>query len=341
MIERTYRISDVVKEDFLRFPLSLLANPKYREISLEAKFIYTLLLNRLTLSQKNGWINEDNEVYLIYTREEASNILSISYRKAIAAFKELIAVGLLFEQRQGRGYPNLLYVLKAELENEDASDFSENFNKPPEEQNFESEESAEDSQICKNCSSRHAENAHQDMQDLQVKICKNGTSRDAENAGQDITKLQSKKNNNIKNKNNQLENSQSVSQEQGLKDGQTESDDETLEKIFRQCEMHLFQPNIAVMLKNAIERMYYSDTLKVGNARLPQSKVREYLQLLNSEILTSVLEKMKENGDRITNPTAYLMSLIFNAICEVDSNFILDLPPDYLSFEDLYVPHEY
>ena len=59
MIERTYRVSDVVNEEFMRFPLTLLANPKYRDMSLEAKFIYSLLLNRLTLSQKNNWINED------------------------------------------------------------------------------------------------------------------------------------------------------------------------------------------------------------------------------------------------------------------------------------------
>ena len=89
MIERTYRVSDVVNEEFLRFPLTLLANPKYREMSLEAKFIYSLLLNRLTLSQKNNWINEDNEVYLIYTREDAANTLNITYRKAISAFKDL------------------------------------------------------------------------------------------------------------------------------------------------------------------------------------------------------------------------------------------------------------
>ena len=115
MIDRTYRISDVVNEEFLRFPLILLSNPRYKEMSLEAKFVYALLLNRLTLSQKNGWINEDNEVYLIYTREEAASLLNISYKKAISAFRELIEKKLLYEQRQGRGYPNLLYVLKAEL----------------------------------------------------------------------------------------------------------------------------------------------------------------------------------------------------------------------------------
>ena len=41
MIDRTYRISDVVNEEFLRFPLILLSNPRYKEMSLEAKFVYT------------------------------------------------------------------------------------------------------------------------------------------------------------------------------------------------------------------------------------------------------------------------------------------------------------
>ena len=127
MIDRTYRINDVVKNEFLRLPLALLANPKYKQMSLEAKFIYSLLLNRMTLSQRNDWINEDNEVYLIYTREEAATTLNISYKKSIAAFKELIQNGLLYEERQGLGAPNLLYVLKAELTDEDATDFGESF----------------------------------------------------------------------------------------------------------------------------------------------------------------------------------------------------------------------
>ena len=100
MMERTYRICDVVNEEFLRFPLTLLANPQYKEMSLEAKFVYALLLNRLTLSQKNSWINDDGEVYLIYTREEASATLNISYKKAIAAFRELIENRLRSEERR-------------------------------------------------------------------------------------------------------------------------------------------------------------------------------------------------------------------------------------------------
>ena len=120
-MNRTYRLSDVVNERFLRLPLSLFANPNYKRLSAESKLVYSLLLDRMSLSQKNNWINEDGEVYLIYKREEIADILCITYKKAIAAFKELITAGLLLEKRQGRGFPNRLFVLKCELEDRDAT----------------------------------------------------------------------------------------------------------------------------------------------------------------------------------------------------------------------------
>ena len=62
-MNRTYRLSDVVNERFLRLPLSLFANPNYKRLSAESKLVYSLLLDRMSLSQKNNWINEDGEVY--------------------------------------------------------------------------------------------------------------------------------------------------------------------------------------------------------------------------------------------------------------------------------------
>lgn len=66
MIDRTYRISDVVNEEFLRFPLILLSNPRYKEMSLEAKFVYALLLNRLTLSQKMAGLTKITRFTLLH-----------------------------------------------------------------------------------------------------------------------------------------------------------------------------------------------------------------------------------------------------------------------------------
>lgn len=169
MKDRIYHISDVLNEEYLRFPLGLLAEPKYRDMSLEAKMIYSLLLNRLTLSQRNGWINDNGEVYLIYTREEAAETLNLSYKKTIAAFKELIVNGLLLEQRQGRGYPNLLFVLKMVVTDENAEEFSEDFDNKNDEKE---PENPDKQQTCQNGISRTVETAHQDMSKPHIKTCK-------------------------------------------------------------------------------------------------------------------------------------------------------------------------
>ena len=302
MNNRKFKISDVVNEDFLKFPLVLLANQQYREISLEAKFVYSLLLNRLTLSQRNGWTNKDNEVYLIYTREEAANTLNISYKKAISAFKELIKVGLLEEQRQGRGYPNLLYLLKTELDDGQAKEFSDHF-----EGTSLSEESIE--------ITGYDNTADQDMSKGQSKIFRNGISAHPFLAGQELPELPSIKNDIKKTDHSKMDQSQSA-----LSGGQ--ADNEALERILGQCELEIFDSTTQLIFQNAIERLFYSEQLHIGNATLPQTKVRSYLNLLNGEILAGVYDTLKSNTEPIKNMTAYLMSSIFNAICENESRIL-------------------
>lgn len=346
-MERTYRVNDVVKSEFLRLPLSLLANPEYKQMSLEAKFIYALLLNRMTLSQRNGWINEHNEVYLIYTREEASNTLNISYKKAIAAFKELIQHGLLYEQRQGLGAPNLLYVLKAELTDEDATEFGRSFDG---EDPAEEPENPEDPQICQNGTSRHAKTAHQELPKQHIKTCPSGMSGTAGSEVQELPKPHTSKTDITKTDFSQIDlrkidSSQSLypsAPQYGgagaaLMDGQTD-DEEILQRILDKCSLQMFNPNVRAMLMQAVERLFYSDYLKIGDARLPRAKVRSYLHLLNADILISVLDSMKQNEGRIINPMAYLMSTIINTICEQQSGLILSLPSEYIGNEDLYAP---
>lgn len=346
MIDRTYRVNDVVKSEFLRLPLALLANPKYKQMSLEAKFIYSLLLNRMTLSQRNDWINEDNEVYLIYTREEAANTLNISYKKSIAAFKELIQNGLLYEHRKGLGAPNLLYVLKADLTDEDAKEFGESFDGNDDENGEKESANPVNMQICQNGTSRHAETAHQDMPKWHIKNCQNGTSKTADTECQDMPKQHTKKIDNKKTEISYIENSQSINQSSAnfgrivppiVTDGQTD-DEEKIQDILDSCELHLFSENVRQMLIQAVERLYYSESLKIGNARLPQAKVRSYLNLLDCEVLISTVESMKANEGRIINPMAYIMSTIINTICEKESDLILSLPAQYVSQENLYAP---
>lgn len=313
-MSRIYQVCDVVDGQYLRFPLALLANPKYREISLEAKMVYALLLNRLTLSQKNGWVNDKQEVYLIYTREEAAATLNVSYKKVIATFRELIAVELLAETRQGRGYPNLLYVLKAELSNEEAGKFTDEF----------AVENAGENEDAAPGSFRPAKTAGQDMPNSQFKICQNGSPGSVNTAVLDMPKKQASKNNNKKPEISELENSLSV--DRAPPDGQ--ADDNELEEILSGCELEIFEPEIGRMFQNAIERLYYSKSLVIGNAVLPGQRVRSYLHFLTSDILVSVLDTLRRNEAPVKNSTAYLMSVIFNAICEQENDMITCFSPE-------------
>ena len=95
--------------------------------------------------------------------------------------------------------------------------------------------------------------------------------------------------------------------------------------ILDACELSYFDPDIARIFENAIERLFYSDSFRVGNAILPQCRVRSKLYLLNSMVLREVENKLRANTTvQVRNSTNYVMSIIFNCITELDSDLIVD-----------------
>ena len=79
----------------------------------DSKVLYGLLLDRVSLSIKNHWIDEQDRVFIIYTRAEAQEVLNVKGEQKITKlFKELKDYGLIEEHRQGLTKPNLIYVLK-------------------------------------------------------------------------------------------------------------------------------------------------------------------------------------------------------------------------------------
>lgn len=339
MNDRIYHISDVVNDEYLRFPLSLLAEPKYRDMSLEAKMIYSLLLNRLTLSQKNGWINDKGEVYLIYTREEAAETLNLSYKKTIAAFKELLSKDLLLEQRQGRGYPNLLFILKIEMTDENAEEFSGDFFGKNEEKE---PANPDKQQTCQNGISRTAETAHQDMQKKHIKICQNGTSRTADMEYQDMPNSHTRKNNNINLENIKpdIENFKIENEFVcGLR-AHEENADAELEAILEQCELEIFSDEMTEFFKTVITRMYYTESFKVGKSVLPQSEIRKLLKRLSGDHLIELTMRLKRNEDKVTRPIEYICSMLANVLTEGTGSLVLALPKEYVSDEMIYNTEE-
>ena len=91
------------------------------------------------------------------------------------------------------------------------------------------------------------------------------------------------------------------------------------------CELQCFSHETAQVFENAVERLFYADGFRVGNATLPRSRVRAKLKLLDYTVLQSAEAKLHANLDKpVKNSTAYTMATIFNCIAESESDLMVD-----------------
>ena len=95
---------------FYRIPKALFQEPRFQSLSTDAKTLYGILLDRMSLSVKNGWLDEQNRVFIIFTIEDVKRALCCADNKAIKLLRELEKFGLIERKRRGLGKPSLVYV---------------------------------------------------------------------------------------------------------------------------------------------------------------------------------------------------------------------------------------
>lgn len=96
---------------FYRIPKVLFTDTYFRNLSTDAKTLYGILLDRMSLSAKNEWRDEHGRVYIIFTVEEIMEAMGCADQKATKMLRELEEkCGLIQRKRQGLGKPNLIYV---------------------------------------------------------------------------------------------------------------------------------------------------------------------------------------------------------------------------------------
>ena len=98
---------------FYRVPRMLIKDERFKGLSSDAKLLYGLMLDRLSLSMKNGWLDSENRAYIIYTVDNIMEDLGCSKPTCTKIMRELDCdngIGLIEKKRRGLGKPDIIYV---------------------------------------------------------------------------------------------------------------------------------------------------------------------------------------------------------------------------------------
>ncbi len=264
---------------FYRVPKVLFTNERFWNISADAKMLYGILLDRMSLSAKNGWIDKNGRVYIIFTIDEAKMALNCAEQKAIKLLSELEKkAGLIERKRQGLGKPNLIYV-----------------------KNF---ISAVDSQLL-NCENHNSGTMEITTQELPKSQCNNTDIKNTEFS--DTDSIFPSGNGGMMDENDRYQEyfdyfSDQLSMDLLKKDYPYDSEmpDNILELIVE-----------TVCTKRPL--------IRIGAEERPAEIVRSRFMKLNVEHIRYVMDCFKENTTKIRNIRQYMLTTIYNAPTTIDT----------------------
>ena len=162
---------------FYRVPRLLIKDKRFKGLSSDAKLLYGLMLDRMSLSVKNRWFDEDNRAYIYYTVEEIMNDLGCSHgtcTKIMAELDNKKGIGLIEKKRQGLGRPDIIYVKNFVTACDDEP--IEDDEKKPDNTDVSTEVQKLDFRISKGQTSRSTKSRLPEIQNLDFCKSKNRTS---------------------------------------------------------------------------------------------------------------------------------------------------------------------
>ena len=96
---------------FIRIPKELVTGEMFSSLSIPTKILYGMMLDRMSMSGRNQWIDSNNRAYIIYPVTDIQADMNISKRKVSDYLNELEGIGLIKREQQGKGLPNHIYVM--------------------------------------------------------------------------------------------------------------------------------------------------------------------------------------------------------------------------------------
>ena len=313
---------------FYRIPKMLFTAEYFRSLSCEAKVLYGLMLDRMGLSIKNRWIDEDDRVYIVFTVEEIAELMNCGTQKAVKLMKELDTdkgIGLIEKKRLGLGKPNVIYV----------KNFMETENAPlpdKEEDSYESETIVKtENAAFSNHNSRIVKITNQEFPESQFKNGENHNSGIVKSTIQEFPKSQS---NNTELNNTDFSKTDSINPyPSDVIDTMDRYRDAIRKNISYECflsDRNCQREELDELVELMVDVMIMPDhaSLRIAGAERPAVVVKERFQRLEHSHIAYVLGCLRTNTSKVGNIRSYLLTSLYNAALTIDNYYRAEVNHD-------------
>lgn len=287
---------------FYRIPKALFTDPTFHQLSVEAKLLYGLMLDRIGLSVRSGWVDEFGRVYIYFTHADIQEQLQCGHNKAVRLLKELDqGMGLIRRKRQGQGKPDRIYVMNfvsamevriSDYGNSEPEDFPEN-------------------------AEAENQNAPKGNSDGETSCFE--TSGPPKSGHLDHPKPDANKNDDTKNDFSDIESIHPIYPKMDTMDGTA---------LLREkwgypalLDSYSAETLDGLILLGADVLSTTAPTLRIGGQALPTKQVQQRLLSLDITHIDYVLECFQKTTTPIRNIRAYLLTALYNAPNTIDAYY--------------------
>ena len=296
---------------FYRIPKLLFTDSRYAGISVEAKVLYGLMLDRMSLSVRNNWVDDDNRVYIYFTLEEITDYLSIGKDKGMKLLKELDGI-LIERKKQGLGKPVMIYVLNFT----DSQNSVRSVDNSAEVQTSDVDNSIENADFVTSNDEVQTSEKPKSGENAEVLTSEIPKSALRKNRTLDFGKSDS---NNTDINNTDL-NKTDISSSSRVSFTALEREREEYRDVINTNIEYdiLIQQYAAEKIDSFVNIMVdalcsFDDTINVNSMQVPKEVVKRKLLKLDYMHIVYVIDCLDENSTKIRNYKSYILTMLYNA----------------------------
>lgn len=279
---------------FYRIPKILIVDDRFKGLSTDAKLLYGLMLDRMSLSVKSGWFDEENRVFIHFALNDIMEQLNCQHGKAVKLLAELDdtkGIGLIRRVKQGQGRPSKIYVMKAATP----------------------------------AQPRLPNNGNQDFSKSELQTAENRKSRLPKTGSADFPK--SERNNTEINNTDLSDTDPSIHPALGASDlmdvdGLIQTVKENIDYDILLQDHRYDRDRLDETVDLIVETLCSTKpTICVSGDDFPATLVKEKLLKLDSQHIEYVFECLDKNTTYVRNIKKYLLATLFNAPSTIDSYY--------------------